>query len=323
VTSTLVVARKELLDLRRNRFMALLLGFILVAVTLSVIVGAAQFRVKLDEFHQYVAALKASGSTVTAAAPQLYPLQLLRGSIEYIQLIGALFAIVVGYGMVAKEKQRATIELLFSRPVSRYSVAGGKLLALAVTWLVAVAVVFAAVIGVLLVVGRAPLQPVDAGRLLIAAAVAWAYLLLWSSVAMALASSSKHLSTGLIAVLVLWLVVVLIVPQIGDTMDPDNQVPGGLFKSLQIAKPDEKAVLAHFAGYDTVRNGLEVTSVTKHFERLSFAFLGIKDTFNQLPIATVARQTLTYSLSLVLASAAAVVLALVTTTRKRLLRRNS
>lgn len=323
MTSTLVVARKELLDLRRNRFMALLLGFILVAVTLSVIVGAAQFRVKLDEFHQYVAALKASGSTVTAAAPQLYPLQLLRGSIEYIELIGALFAIVVGYGMVAKEKQRATIELLFSRPVSRYSVSGGKLLALAVTWLVAVAVIFLAVVGVLLVVGRAPLQPVDAGRLLIAAAVAWVYLLLWSSVAMALASTSKHLSTGLIAVLVLWLVVVLIIPQIGDTMDPDNQVPGGLFNSLQIAKPDEKAVLAHFAGYDTVRNGLEVTSVTKHFERLSFAFLGIKDMFNQLPIAAVARQTLSYAVTLVLASAAAVVLALLTTTRKRLLRRNS
>ena len=30
----------------------------------------------------------------------------------------------------------------------------------------------------------------------------------------------------------IWLVVVLILPQIGDTLDADNQLPGGLFAAL-------------------------------------------------------------------------------------------
>jgi ABC-2 type transport system permease protein len=87
---------------------------------------------------------------------------------------------------------------------------------------------------------------------------------------------------------VIWLSVVLIIPQIGDTMDPDNQVPGGLFTALQVKKPDEKKVLKRFATYEKVRNTLEETSLTKHFERATFAFTGIKDKYNGKPLGTIA-----------------------------------
>lgn len=87
----------------------------------------------------------------------------------------------------------------------------------------------------------------------------------------------------------IWLLFVLIIPQIGDTMDPDNQVPGGLFAALGIPKAQEHAVLAHFSAYDTLRNGLEMTSVTKHFERLSFALLGIKSTYQPISFLYLAR----------------------------------
>ena len=323
MNSAMVVARKELLDLRRNKFLLLLLGFVVLAVTLSVVVASTDFRVKLDAYNTYVQALQASGSTTTPTRPQLFPLQLLRSGIEYVELIGALFAIITGYGMVAKERQRATIELLFSRPLSRYSLAAGKVGALAITWLIAVGVIFTAATATLLLVGNAPLAGVDYGRLLISAALAWAFLLFWSTLAMGLASMSSKLSTGLIIALVAWLVIVLIIPQIGDTMDPDNQVPGGLFKTLAIAKPDEKAVLANFAGFDTVRNLFELSSITKHFERATFAFLGIKDAFNQAPIALVWAKTLNNSLALAAGTLAAVTFAIGSTTRKTLLRRQS
>jgi len=323
MNSVLVVTRKELLDLRRNKFLILLLGFIVVAVTLSVVVASIDFRVKLDAYTGYVDALKASGSSVAPTRPQLFPLQLLRGGVEYVELIGALFAIITGYGMVAKERRRATIELLFSRPLSTYSLATGKVLALAITWLVAVGVIFTAATATLLLVGNAVLTGVDVGRLVISAALAWAFLLLWSAVAMGLATVNLRLSTGLIVALVAWLVVVLIIPQVGDTMDPDNQVPGGLFKTLAIAKPDEKAVLANFTAFDTVRNLFELSSITKHFERATFAFLGIKDAFNQAPIGLVWAKTLNNSLALAAGTIAAVAFAVGSTTRKTLLRRQS
>jgi ABC-2 type transport system permease protein len=106
-------------------------------------------------------------------------------------------------------------------------------------------------------------------------------------------------------------------------MDPDNQVPGGLFRSLQVAKDDEYAVLAHFAGFDAVRNGLEVSSVTKHFERASFAYLGIKETYNQQPLGQVWSATFVNFFALTAASAAAVLAAAATTTRRAMLRRSS
>ena len=323
MTSALVIARKELLDLRRNRFLLAILGFILVAVVISVVVSATQFGAKLDAYNVYVDALRAAGNTTNPAAPQLFPLQLMRGSIEYLEILGALFAIVMGYGMIAKEKQRATLQLIYSRPIGRFSLPAGKLLALAVAWLIAVAVIFGAVTATVAIVGHAQFAFIDAQRLFIAAVTAWGYLLLWSALALGLASTTKRLSTALIIALVLWLTVVLILPQIGDTMDPDNQVPGGLFKSLQIAKPDEKAVLANFAGFDSVRNGLEVSSITKHYERFTFAVLGIKDQYNQQPLSAVWTGTWNNAESMWLAALLAAAFAILTTTRRKLLRRAS
>jgi ABC-2 type transport system permease protein len=114
-------------------------------------------------------------------------------------------------------------------------------------------------------------------------------MLLFYALGAWLSARSKTLANGLVVALVIWLSVVLVIPQIGDTMDPDNQVPGGLFAALQVKKPDEKKVLKHFTTYEKVRNGLEETSLTKHFERATFAYTGIKDRYNGQPLATITR----------------------------------
>jgi ABC-2 type transport system permease protein len=318
---TFVVMRKELLDVRRNKFLLVLLAFTLFTVLVSIVVSALGFRVKLDAYNNYAKALHLSGNFVTPAPPQLFPLQLLRGSIEYLEILGALFAIVMGYGVIAKEKQKATIGLIFTRPVGRHQVANGKVLALAWIWFLAVTMIFAVVGGVVALVSHAPLHAIDFYRLILSAVVSWIYLVLWSALAMGLASVTQELSVGLIISIVLWLCVVLILPQIGDTMDPDNQVPGGLFNSLQISRTHQQAVLANFAGFDKVRNGIEVSSITKHYERSTFAYLGIKDKFNQKPLGFALAGTLPNLISLIVASLSVLLFAILTTTRKKLLRR--
>ena len=92
-----------------------------------------------------------------------------------------------------------------------------------------------------------------------------------------------------LAAFAIWLLLVLIAPQIGDTLDPDNQVAGGVFRTLGIAKPDETEILKSFKTYETARNGIEQASPAKHFERFSFAVLGIKDNYNGQPLAEVVR----------------------------------
>jgi ABC-type transport system involved in multi-copper enzyme maturation permease subunit len=102
-----------------------------------------------------------------------------------------------------------------------------------------------------------------------------------------LALSFRKLPVALLVAFAIWLSLVLIAPQIGDTMDPDNQVAGGVFRVLGIAKPVEKEILKSFATYETIRDGIEQASPTKHFERFSFAVLGIKDIYNGRPIGQV------------------------------------
>ncbi len=321
MTNLVTVGSKELLDLRRDPLLAVLIGFLSLAVVISVVIGAASFRVQLDAYTLYAHRLAAAGGSIVPAAPQLFPLQLLRGGMEYIEILGALFAVVLGYGTIAKEKHRGTLDLLMTRPLGRFSLVGGKLLGLAVVWSVVVA--FLAVVSTVAIatIGGAALTSHDLIRIVISSVAAWVYLVFWSALAVALTALSRQLSTGLIVGLVIWLVVVLILPQIGDTMDPDNQVPGGLFASLQIKKADELAVMANFAGFDSARNAIEVASVEKHFERLSFAFLGIKEQYNQQPLSLIWADMFPYAITLAVATLASVLFALVATTRRTLQRK--
>ncbi|MDH6238530.1 ABC-2 type transport system permease protein [Cryobacterium sp. CG_9.6] len=290
---------------------------------ISVAVGAVAFRSQLDAYNLYVADVAASGSGVAPAAPQLFPLQLLRGGIEYLEILGALFAIVLGYGTIAKEKHRGTLQLFLSRPVSRFAFAGGKIVGLALVWLIVVLLITAVSTLAVVTIGGGAVTGTDLSRLAIEAGFVWFYLVFWTALAIGLTALTARLSTGLIVALVIWLAFVLVIPQIGDTMHPDNQVPGGLFAALQIKKPDELAVLAQFAGFDGIRNGLEVSSVTKHFERLSFAFLGIKDQYNQQPIQVVWAAMLPSAITLTAATFASVIFALAATTRRTLQRKQS
>ncbi|GAA4659487.1 ABC transporter permease [Arthrobacter cryoconiti] len=323
MTEILTLARKEITDLRRNRFMVVLFAFLAVAVVLSVIVASADFRLKIADYQHYVDALKAAGSSATAPEPSLFPLQMLRGGIEYLEIIGSLFAVVLGYSMITKEKGRGTLALLFSRPLGRYAFIGGKILAVVLLWVSTVAALFLVITASLLVIGNAPLHGGDYVHLFFAAAHTAVYLIMWSLLAMSLASLIRRTGTGLVLALVLWLVVVLIIPQIGDTMDPDNQIPGGLFASLQVDKSHEQAVMAHFTGYETTRDLIEQTSVTKQYERATFAYLGIKNEYNQQPLSFIWAGTFNNTLWLLAALAASVSTAMLSGTKKIILRKVS
>ena len=62
-------------------------------------------------------------------------------------------------------------------------------------------------------------------------------------------------------------------------MDIDNQIPGGFFSSMGMTRDQEHQVLQQFKFYETIRNGIEEMSPTKHYERISFALLNVKPGF--------------------------------------------
>ncbi|MHB1324659.1 MAG: ABC transporter permease [Thermoleophilia bacterium] len=278
---------KELRDVLRSRYFLVLCVALTVVVTLSLVISSLDFHAQLADYQQYLKALQQSGRAPQQAAPQLSPLQQLRGSVEYLEIIGAILAIVIGYGIIAKEKYHGTLRLLFSRPIGLLDVAAGKIAALGMVWLIVLAALTLVIVATLRIVGGAVLSFSDMIKLVLSMGDAWVYLMFWSTLALGLASFTKQLSTALISCFIFWLSVVLIVPQIGDTMDPDNQVPGGLFKALQVDKPHEESVMARFGSYESARNYLEESSISKHYERASFAFLGVKDQYNQQPLSVI------------------------------------
>jgi ABC-2 type transport system permease protein len=62
-------------------------------------------------------------------------------------------------------------------------------------------------------------------------------------------------------------------------MDMDNQLPGGFFAQMGMSRDQEAQVLQNFKFYETLRDGVEEMSPTKHYERVSFALLGVKPGF--------------------------------------------
>ena len=315
-----VLCRKELKDLSRSRATAGLLVFLSAVIILSVLVAAADYRVKLAEYTAYADALRAAGGSPTRP-PNLFPLQMLRGGIEYLEIVGSLFAVILGYGLVAKEKGSNTLQLLFTRPLGRHAFAGGKILATAVVWLAVVLGLFAVITLAVLLAGQAQLGGQDFLRLAIAAAHTCVYFIMWSLLALALASLTRQPASGLVLALVLWLVIVLVIPQIGDTMDPDNQIPGGLFASLQIDATNENALMTRFASYETWRDFVEQTSTTKQYERAVFAYLGVQSQYNQLSPGDVWAATSHNSLWLLATSVFTAAAAFLATTREILLRK--
>ena len=286
-SNVLTLARHEYRSAVRSGVLILLILSMVIVAAGAITIASYDFRAQVADYAAYLAQAKAAGAAITAP-PQFFPLQLLRGVIEYIQIIGAVIAIGLGYLSVARERSGNTLPLILTRPVRGRELFLGRLLgatALITTILVATAVISVIVIGL---VGGRWLSGAELIRLTIAFGTAVVYMLLFYALGTWLSARSTVVANGLVVALVIWLSVVLIIPQIGDTMDPDNQVPGGLFAALQVQKPDEKKVLAHFKNYETIRNGLEETSLTKHYERLTFAVTGIKDKYNGKSLRSIA-----------------------------------
>lgn len=319
-SAPMVIFRKELKDAVRSKLFLFLVSGLCAIAVVSVIVAAAAFRAKVVDYQSYVQELKQAG-IAEVPPPLFFPLQLLRAAIEYLEIVGAIVAIVIGYGLAAKEKNRGTLRLIYSRPIRGSAVVRGKLFALGVIWIAVVAALGVVLVASIRIVGGTGLTSLELTKLVITLALSWVYLFMWSALSFGLASRTKQLSTALIAGLVLWLGFVLIIPQIGDTMDPDNQLPGGLFKSFQItSKAEEKAILANFSGFEATRNFIEETSISKQFERSSFAYLGQKDQYNQKPLGFIWHDMWPKIRWLLLGAGLATALALAQT-RKRVIRR--
>lgn len=289
----LTIAKKEFKDALRNKVFITFLVFLLGLTAISIYVGSVNYQAKVSLFETTYAQLVASGQPAsTLVKPEFFPMQLLRATIEYLEIIGAVLAISLGYLSIAKEKGNNTLPLIFTRPISRKKYYLGKMLGNAALIVSISSLLFFFTTLLLVFVGGVSLHGLEITKILITGLSTIVYLFIFFSFSALLTIKTKFSSNALIFSFVIWLFFVLIVPQIGDTMDTDNQVPGGFFNSIHINKEQSKVILQDFSIYEKLRNGAEETSITKHYERLTFAFLGIKDMYNGKSLGFIFRDKL-------------------------------
>lgn len=273
-----VLGRHEYRAAVRSRILVTLLG-ILVTVTLaSVYIASVAHRSQVADYQTYKDAAVAGGLTQIAPSP-LAPLSLLRGAFEYLQIIGAIIAITLGYLSVSRERANRTLALIRSRPVTPGELTAGNLLG--ATGIIATLVGITAIVGVLGIglIGNDWINAQEALRLLFAYLASVTYMLGFYALGAITTTKAKVAANGLIIALAVWLVLVLVTPQIGDTLDMDNQIPGGLFKALNLSRADETTLLTHFNLYETIRTRIEWVSFAQHYQRFAFGMADVKERY--------------------------------------------
>jgi ABC-2 type transport system permease protein len=283
----IIIAKKEFQDIYRSRTLTIMLGLLLMLTVTSILVSTLIFKSQVTQYENSLAVLQSLGKIPTEAAPILFPLNLLRGVVDYLEIIGAIIGILLGFLSISKEKNTKTLKLLLSRPITKKDIVAGKIIGNLLFVSLIVLFVAAVILASFYVIGGITLTAVELIKILIFVIISIIYIMLFFTLSFFLSVQQKTLSNALIICFVIWLVFVLVLPQIGDTMDPDNQVPGGFFKSMGFDKPQEYSVMAKFSSYEKTRDFIEQLSITKHYERAGFALFGIKPIYNEMMLSQI------------------------------------
>jgi ABC-2 type transport system permease protein len=287
MNSFYIIARKELVDILRSRIFAMTLTLLAMLILISLFISEAVFHDQVMQYNTSLELIKSLGKTPVIEAPKLYPLNLLRGIVDYIEIFGAILGIFLGYISVFKEKNTNAITLILTRPVTKIQIILGKMFGNLTFIFVLLSLIAIFIAGSLTWFSGATLSGIDTLKLLLFVVISSVYILIFYTISFFFSFNQKIATNALIISFSIWLVFALIIPQIGDTMDPDNQVPGGFFKSMGLSKDQEYRVMDNFTNFEFVRTGIEQLSLTKHYERAMFGVFGIKTQYNDMPLKQV------------------------------------
>ena len=105
-----VIAHKDIRDALHDRFIILVTGFLMLASLTALTVAAIALHTDVATYTQAVQTLLALGKSADMlAAPEFYPLRLLRGFVEHTEIIGAVLGILLGYRAAASERPRTGV----------------------------------------------------------------------------------------------------------------------------------------------------------------------------------------------------------------------
>ncbi|MCL5935310.1 MAG: ABC transporter permease [Firmicutes bacterium] len=230
------IAIKEFRDIFRNKTFVTILGLLLLMSLVTVILGSAQVHQKVDAYQQSIEFLKSLGRTELPPMPNLNPIAVSKNFVNYIGMMGALLAMILGYNAFSKERKNGTLNLILSRPIYRDQVINGKILGNTMVLVTIIAAIGVSTLAFIGLTSGVTLSWAEVIKMLLFFFMSLLYLLIFFSLALWLSIKVPTKNNAILLTIIIWLVFAFIFPQVGDTMDLDNQLPGGFFAQMGMTK---------------------------------------------------------------------------------------
>ena len=294
-TSASIIARQSLQHIFRQRTVTLLAVLFVALVMVSSYLGWSATTTVNAIYQDAVVYLAAQGQPAPPnPVHDISALSLMRNMSIYVSLIGALAAIVIGYQLIATDRNSGVLPLLGSRPLDKGQYIKGKLAALLAAngVLAAVAGVIAAATFLIL-----PQISLTAGNWLSLSGffvLAYAYMIMFGMLGMASAAWARSETVGLLLPVTLWLTVTFVLPSITGNIHPTAAI-----NPISALAPAPDSAFFHWTGML-----VGPLSVAESFKYLS------ADLLNYLPAGISSRSLVPplpdLGLALILSSALAV-----------------
>ena len=258
----LVVAGQELRTARTNRLAMLLICIFIGMVLVSGFIGWVTHHTVTSVYRE---ALREGATSAPDPFAAQHPFDLIKNTVIYVVLIGALSAILLGVQSTVGDRKAGVIDLLFSRPVSMRQYVAGKLLGiqcltgfiLALAALISWTVIFL-IRGQMLSIG-------ETGVLIGFFTLAWLFLLPFSALGFILGAVSRRETSALLVPILAWVLLVFVIPQLGTAEHP-----------VSLLNPVPAQVVSRGPFFSFNRRVLQPVSVTDQFKNASAGLLGLK-----------------------------------------------
>ena len=263
MSAVLTVVKQEIRSAFRERLAIALLVVFLGMALASAAIGWASHHTVTSVYNETVVQL---GRDVPNPFADVSALEVVKNTVIYIVLIGALLAVVAGVRAGVRDRKSGVTDLVLSRPIGARSYMVGKLMGVQ-AWM-GIVLTAALVVSWLSVwvISRSPLGLADTGSLVGFMALAWVFLLPFSVTGLIAGSRSQHESTALLLPILIWVAITFAFPQLGTAQNPTallNPVPSA-------ASTSDLFFQVNHAIFQPI-------SITEHFKHLSGVILQLRD----------------------------------------------
>ena len=272
MNSILILARKEFKTAMKDSvFFVMAILFLAMSVA-SVYIGSTTKNAEMLAYQNIVTVLQSQGG-ILPAAPEIYPLAILRNMIEYITMIGAVLAIFLGFDAFSGERENGTLRLLLTRPLYRDQLLTGKLLGagMIIGALLSVTLVF----NITLFSVATGLIPSlnEILRLVVFIVLAFVYMMSFYIATLYVSIRTRDRAFGFLAMMVVWIFISFVVPQLADTQ-----------RNFAYAINNVAGTVNQIPSDTVISKAIELFSPTVQFKHISNDLLQVVSETATIPI---------------------------------------